>query len=110
MIVVSHVATNARQHDVLQHANWLENYGEIQLNLDRRITLNAKTPPAAEQAFRTQVTRHWFKALRRRSQRKRLNWARMSRLATRWLPPARSRHPYPVERFNATTRGRSPVR
>ncbi len=61
-------------------------------------------------AFRTQVTRHWFKALRRRSQRKRLNWVRMSRLATRWLPPARSRHPYPAERFNATTRGRSPVR
>ena len=25
--------------------------------------------------FRTQVTRHWYKALRRRSQRTRLNWA-----------------------------------
>ena len=61
-------------------------------------------------AFRTQVTRHWFTALRRRSQRTRLNWVRMNRLATRWLPPARSRHPYPAERFNATTRGRSPVR
>ncbi|MCA1675520.1 MAG: group II intron reverse transcriptase/maturase, partial [Actinobacteria bacterium] len=46
-------------------------------------------------AFRTQATRHWFKALRRRSQRTRLNWTRMNRLATRWLPPARVRHPFP---------------
>jgi RNA-directed DNA polymerase len=61
-------------------------------------------------AFRTQATRHWFKALRRRSQRTRLNWTRMNRLATRWLPPARVRHPFPNVRFDATTRGRSPVR
>src|SRR6266498_3659231 len=40
-------------------------------------------------AFRTQATRHWYRALRRRSQRSRLNWERMNRLATRWLPPAR---------------------
>ncbi len=61
-------------------------------------------------AFRTQVTRHWFKALRRRSQRTRLNWTRMDRLATRWLPPARVQHPFPSVRFDARTRGRSPVR
>jgi len=61
-------------------------------------------------AFRTQVTRHWFKALRRRSQRTRINWTRMNRLATRWLPPARVMHPFPSERFDAITRGRSPVR
>jgi RNA-directed DNA polymerase len=61
-------------------------------------------------AFRTQATRHWFKALRRRSQRTRVNWNRMNRLATRWLPPARVMHPFPSVRFNARTRGRSPVR
>jgi len=61
-------------------------------------------------AFRTQVTRCWLKALQRRSQRARINWARMSRLATRWLPPARVRHPFPCVRFDARTRGRSPVR
>jgi group II intron reverse transcriptase/maturase len=61
-------------------------------------------------AFRTQATRHWHKALRRRSQRTRLNWERMNRLATRWLPPARVKHPFPDVRFNAKTRGRSPVR
>ena len=61
-------------------------------------------------AFRTQVTRSWFKALRRRSQRTRLNWTRMNRLANRWLPPARVRHPFPEARFAASTQGRSPVR
>jgi RNA-directed DNA polymerase len=61
-------------------------------------------------AFRTQVSRMWFKALRRRSQRKRLNWQRMDRLTTKWLPPARVRHPFPEVRFDARIRGRSPVR
>jgi group II intron reverse transcriptase/maturase len=61
-------------------------------------------------AFRTQATRHWYKALRRRSQRNRLNWERMNRLANRWLPPARVKHPFPDARFNARTQGRSPVR
>jgi RNA-directed DNA polymerase len=61
-------------------------------------------------AFRTQLTRQWFKALRRRSQRTRLNWTRMRRLESRWLPPARVMHPFPDTRFDARTRGRSPVR
>ena len=61
-------------------------------------------------AFRTQATRHWYKALRRRSQRTRLTWERMNRLAKRWLPPARVKHPFPDVRFNARTQGRSPVR
>ena len=61
-------------------------------------------------AFRAQVTRHWFKALRRRSQRTTVNWARMSRIEARWLPRARVMHPYPNVRFDARTQGRSPVR
>ncbi len=61
-------------------------------------------------AFRTQVTRHWHQALRRRSQRSRLDWKRMNRLANRWLPPARVTHPFPDVRLGVRTRGRSPVR
>ena len=64
----------------------------------------------AVRAFRDQVTRHWFKALRRRSQRHRLDWERMNRLATRWLPAVQILHPYPDVRFDARTLGRSPVR
>jgi RNA-directed DNA polymerase len=64
----------------------------------------------ATDAFRDQVTRHWHKALRRRSQRTRLNWERMHRVAKRWLPPAEIKHPWPDARFDVRTRARSPVR
>jgi group II intron reverse transcriptase/maturase len=57
----------------------------------------------AIRAFRDQVTRHWCASLRRRSQRHRLDWKRMDRIATRWLPPARIMHPYPEVRFDART-------
>ncbi len=63
----------------------------------------------AVSAFRKQVTRHWGRALRRRSQRHRLTWERMGRLEARWLPPARITHPWPNVRFDARTQGRSPV-
>ena len=61
-------------------------------------------------AFRTQVIRHWQRALRRRSQRSRLDWQRMNRVSIRWLPPARITHPYPEKRFDVHAQGRSRVR
>ncbi len=61
-------------------------------------------------AFRNQVKRHWHRALKRRSQRSRVNWARIDRLAARWLPPARIVHSHPALRFDVRTQGRSPVR
>jgi len=65
----------------------------------------------AVNAFRTQVAaRHWYRALRRRSQRTRLTWIRMNRIVTRWLPaPAcctRSRRCASPPH----TQGKSPVR
>jgi RNA-directed DNA polymerase len=54
-------------------------------------------------AFRTQVMGHWYKALRRRSQKTRTTWERMSRIAARWLPPGRVMHPYPAARLAART-------
>ena len=61
-------------------------------------------------SFRLQVIRLWHKALRRRSQRTRLTWERMRRLAKRWIPNARIYHPYPERRLVVSIRGRSPVR
>jgi RNA-directed DNA polymerase len=61
-------------------------------------------------AFRRQIIRHWLKALRRRSQRTRMTWARMFRLAARWLPTVPILHPWPNARFDARIQGRSPVR
>ncbi len=61
-------------------------------------------------AFRYRLIRHWFKSLRRRSQKHRLDWARMDRLAAQWLPLPRILHPWPEQRFAAITQGRSPAR
>jgi hypothetical protein len=59
--------------------------------------------------FRFKVVRVWYRALRRRNQRTRLNWERMCRLAARWVPPFRIPYPWPDMRFDARTLSRSPV-
>ena len=61
-------------------------------------------------AFRKGIVQLWLKTLRRRSQRSRLTWKRMGRLADRWLPQPRILHPWPEQRFAAITQDRSPVR
>jgi RNA-directed DNA polymerase len=53
--------------------------------------------------FCSQVGRLWYRTLRRRGQRKPLNWERMRRLTQRWLPPARITHPYPLRRLGVVT-------
>jgi group II intron reverse transcriptase/maturase len=52
----------------------------------------------------------WFRVLRRRDQRRQLNWQRMRSLVDRWLPRPTLMHPLPIARFSSRTRGRSPVR
>lgn len=61
-------------------------------------------------AFRYYAVEHWYRALRRRSQRNRLTWKRMRHLSDRWLPWPKIAHPWPAARFDARTQGRSPVR
>ncbi len=53
--------------------------------------------------FRSVLTRMWYKTLRRRSQKSRITWERMNRLAKRWLPIPFIRHPYPNECMRVTT-------
>jgi len=65
---------------------------------------------SALHAFRYRISRHWYRALRRRSQRSRLTGERMARLTERWLPKVRIVHPWPETRFDAKIQGRSPVR
>ncbi|MDQ3092215.1 MAG: group II intron reverse transcriptase/maturase [Actinomycetota bacterium] len=64
----------------------------------------------ALRAFREQVIWRWLHALRRRSQRSRMTWERIRRIADRWIPTARILHPWPQQRFDVRTQGRSPVR
>jgi group II intron reverse transcriptase/maturase len=64
----------------------------------------------ALRGFRRGVIWHWRAALSRRSQKGRITWQRIDRLAELWLPQPRILHPWPHARFDAKTRGRSPVR
>jgi hypothetical protein len=52
--------------------------------------------------FRHRLGRLWRQVLCRRSQKRRMNWARFNRVCARWLPQPRVLHPYPVIRFDAT--------
>ena len=51
--------------------------------------------------FRLELVRRWWKLLRRRSQRSRLNWTKFSPWISRYLVPTRIVHPYPEQRFAA---------
>ncbi len=63
----------------------------------------------ALRVFHHEILWHWWRALRRRSQKHNLPWKRFCRLARPRLPQPRITHPYPNERLCVTTRGRSPV-
>jgi RNA-directed DNA polymerase len=53
-------------------------------------------------AFRYRVIRLWRTMLIHRGQKHHLTWARMQKLADRWIPRPRVLHPYPRVRFDAT--------
>ena len=57
------------------------------------------TNSRALRLFRLRVGRLWYRSMRRRSQKTRLTWERMSRLLDHWLPPPRVCHPYPLYRL-----------
>jgi hypothetical protein len=48
-------------------------------------------------SFRHQLIWLWRRTLSRRSQMGHVTWARIHRLAGRWLPPVRIMHPHPWE-------------
>jgi len=53
--------------------------------------------------FRSEIIRMWCRSLRRRSQKHRITWKRMNRLAKKWLPSPFICHPYPLERMRVNT-------
>src|SRR5947208_3118139 len=53
-------------------------------------------------AFRYHISMKWFQSLRRRSQRHRLRWKRMTQLIDRFLPSPCVLHPWPDQRFGVT--------
>ncbi len=95
-----------RRHDpIAETGAWLNKVLIGHLNYFA-VPLNARSVTW----FFSRVKRLWRRALRRRSQRASLNWEKFSRLVDRFFPPIRILHPLPCHRFDARTRGRSPVR
>ena len=50
-------------------------------------------------AFRYHVIKLWLRTLRRRSQKDRMTWERIAKIADHWLPAPRVLHPWPNQRF-----------
>lgn len=73
-------------------------------------TVESSPDRIADARLQDYVLADWLRCLRRRSQRHRLTWRKMMRIAERWLPSPKLRHPYPDWRFDVMTRGGSPVR
>jgi len=57
-----------------------------------------------------EVRWRWIKSLKRRSQRAFMSWEKFTSITNRFFPSIRILHPLPCHRFDARTRGRSPVR
>ena len=57
-----------------------------------------------------EVRWRWIKSLKRRSQRAFMSWEKFTSITNRFFPSIRILHPLPCHRFDARTRGKSPVR
>ena len=85
-----------RRHEpVCEHGRWLRSVVQGHLNY-----FAVPGNISALETFRTEITKAWFYALRRRSQKGRiLTWDRIKRLIATWIPKARIQHPYPNQRL-----------
>jgi len=87
-----------RMHDpVRQTGQWLKSIVQGHFNY-YAVPGNLKSLGV----FRNRVVALWWRTLRRRSQKHRINWTRTLALSTRWLPQPSTLHPFPDARFAAT--------
>jgi RNA-directed DNA polymerase len=91
------VVLRARMHEPIEAvAAWLQKvvrgyyrYHAIPGNCD------------ALNTFRNEITWYWLKVLRRRGQKRRMNWERFGPIVKQWIPVPKVQHPHPNERFYA---------
>ena len=84
-----------RLHDsVPEQGRWLQAVVRG-FNAYHAVPLNLR----AVAAFRHHVKVLWHRTLRRRGQKHRMTWQRMTHLTATWLPTPRILHPWPDERF-----------
>jgi RNA-directed DNA polymerase len=87
-----------RMHQpILEQGRWLERVVRGYFNYHA-----VPTNGQALEVFRHHVTDLWRRTLRRRSQKDRVTWARMTQLVDDWLPKPIILHPWPSDRFAVT--------
>jgi RNA-directed DNA polymerase len=80
-----------RMHDpVRQTGQWLKSVVQAHFNYSA-----VPGNPTSLSVFRNRGLALWWRTVRRRSQKHRINWTRTVVLATRWLPETRALHPFP---------------
>jgi hypothetical protein len=84
-------------HPILDQGRWLGKVVRGYFNY-----YAVPTNAATLDTFRHIVTDLWRRSLRRRSQKDRMTWARMTRLVEAFLPKPVILHPWPSERFAVT--------
>ena len=84
-------------HPVPQTGSWLKSIVQGYFN-DHAVPGNLDSLGM----FRERVLSLWWHTLCRRSQKRRLAWADMLKLAARWLPQPHVLHAYPAARFAAS--------
>jgi len=87
----------ARMHDPIGKVGaWLKRvvYGYYKYHA---ISGNMK----AMNTLQMEITRYWLKALRRRGQKRRINWQKFGPIVRKWIPAPKVYHPYPNVRFYA---------
>jgi len=90
-------AIRARMHDRIgEVGEWLQ---MVVRGYYRYYAVSGNLP--AMNTFRTEIIRYWFKTLRRRGQKRRMNWERFKPIVQRWIPIPAVQHPYPNLRFYA---------
>src|SRR5271169_1618971 len=88
-----------RMHQpILEQGRWLERVVRGYFNY-HAVPTNGQ---ALLEVFRHHVTDLWRRTLRRRSQKDRVTWARMTQLVDDWLPKPIILHPWPSDRFAVT--------
>lgn len=94
--VIRDVLVRGRHRPIPKQAEWLRRVVE---GYFRYLAIPGNV--SALESFRTQVVRYWYRALRRRSQKRRLKCETFGPRANRMLPYPMVLHRHPNERFHA---------
>ena len=84
-------------HDPISEVgDWLK---RVVLGYDRYHAVPGNSE--AMRTFREDLIRNWYKVLRHRGQKRRINWQAFSPIVRFWIPTLKVMHPHPNERFYA---------